>query len=66
MINNFKRARLIAGLTQEELAENLGVSRITVHKWESGRTLPRAKRLREVAVALGTTAAELLNEERVV
>lgn len=66
MINNFKRARLIAGLTQEELADSLGVSRTTVCKWESGHGLPRAKRIRQVADALKTTAAELLKEERAV
>lgn len=64
MINSFKRARLIAGLTQEELAESLGVSRVTIYKWESGRGLPRAKRIRAVADALKTTAEELLKEER--
>ena len=66
MLNNFKKARLIAGLTQEELADSLGVSRTTVGKWESGHGLPRAKRMREVANALGTTTAELLKEERAV
>lgn len=66
MINNFKKARLIAGLTQEELADSLGVSRTTVCKWESGHGLPRAKRMHDVASALGTTTAELLKEERAV
>lgn len=66
MINNFKKARLIAGITQCELAEKLGVSTVTVCKWEHGQTLPRAKRIRAVADALNTTVSELLKEERAV
>lgn len=61
-MNNFKKARLVAGLTQTELAEMLGVSVVSVHNWESGRNLPKAKRLNDVAIALQTTATELLQE----
>lgn len=65
-MNRFKKARLIAGLTQMELAEKLGVSPVSVHKWETGMGLPRAKRLNEVANTLHTTVSELLDEERAV
>lgn len=61
-MNNFKRARLIQGLTQAELAAALGVSAVTVCKWELGRGLPKAKRLKEVASILHTTIPELLDE----
>ena len=61
-MNNFKRARLIQGLTQAELAEALGVSTVTICKWELGRGLPKAKRLKEVANILHTTVPELLKE----
>lgn len=37
---NIKLNRIKQGLTQEELAEILGVSRQTVYYWESGRRLP--------------------------
>ena len=66
MLNSFKRARLIAGLTQTEVAEKVGVSIVSVHKWENGETFPRVKRLQSVADALHTTVAELLEEERAV
>lgn len=62
MINSFKKARLIQGMTQVELAEKLGVSTVTVCKWEKGQCFPKAKRLREVAFVLHTTVSELLNE----
>ena len=35
-----KQARLAANLTQEELAEKVGVSRQTVSNWENGRSYP--------------------------
>lgn len=38
-----KQYRLLAGMTQDELAEALGVDRTTIAMWESGR-LPSAFR----------------------
>ncbi|MGG3822658.1 helix-turn-helix transcriptional regulator [Geobacillus thermodenitrificans] len=35
-----KKARIEAGLSQEQLSEKLGVSRSAVAKWESGKGLP--------------------------
>jgi transcriptional regulator with XRE-family HTH domain len=41
MINiKLKQARLAANLTQEELAEKIGVSRQTISNWENGRSYP--------------------------
>lgn len=62
MLNSIKRARLISGMTQTELAEKLGVSTVAVHNWEIGKNLPKVKRLKEVARVLNTTAAELLDD----
>lgn len=38
--NHLFQARKKAGLSQEEVAEKLGVSRQTVSKWETDETLP--------------------------
>ena len=65
-MNRIKRARLIEGLTQNELAVKLGVSTVAVCKWENGQTFPSAKRLKAVAETLHTTVADLLEEERAV
>ena len=46
--SNLYHARKKSGLSQEEVAEKLGVSRQTISKWETGETLPdirQAKRL---------------------
>lgn len=64
-MNRIKKARLIEGLTQGELAERVGVSIVTVCKWENSKTFPAPKRLKQVAEALHTTVAKLLEEEKV-
>ena len=38
--NNLFNARKKSGLSQEEVAEKLGVSRQTISKWELDETLP--------------------------
>lgn len=41
--NQVRRARAMAGMTQVQLAERLGVAARTVQRWESGTTrMPRA------------------------
>ncbi len=46
---NIQQLRRQAGLSQEALAEKLGVSRQAVSKWESGAALPELEKLTEMA-----------------
>lgn len=64
MLNAIKKARLIAGFSQEQLAERLGVSAGAVSQWETGKGHPNVKRLKLLAAELGTTVDKLLDEER--
>ena len=48
------------GLTQEELAEALYVSRTAVSKWESGRGYPSIDSLKEISRFFGVTIDELI------
>lgn len=48
-------------LTQEALAEKLGVSRQAVAKWESGETVPDLEKSRLIAEIFGVTLDELVN-----
>lgn len=61
-MDNYIRARRKAlGLTEQQLADRLGVSRATVQHWErDGGTAPKRTRVHDVAEALGVTTAELL------
>lgn len=49
---SLRELRLSRLLTQGELAERLGVSVMTVHRWETGQDRPRLKRYRPLATAL--------------
>ena len=53
------------GLTQEELAERLYVSRTAVSKWESGRGYPNIESLKAIAVFFSITVDELLSSDEV-
>lgn len=49
------------GLTQEELAEALYVSRTAISKWESGRGYPNIESLKAMAKFFGVTIDQLLS-----
>lgn len=52
------------GLTQEELAEALYVSRTAISKWESGRGYPSIDSLKGIATYFSVTIDELLSGEK--
>ena len=53
------------GLTQEELAEKLYVSRTAISKWESGRGYPNIESLKAIAKFFGITVDELLSTDEI-
>ena len=53
------------GLTQEELAEQLYVSRTAISKWESGRGYPNIESLRAIAKFFSVTLDDLLSSDEV-
>ena len=52
------------GLTQEELAEALYVSRTAISKWESGRGYPNIDSLKEIANYFSVSIDELLSGDK--
>ena len=52
------------GLTQEELAEAIYVSRTAISKWESGRGYPSIDSLKEISSYFSVTIDELLSSDR--
>ena len=58
-LQNLRRA---AGLSQEQLAERLGVTRQAVSKWETGEGKPDIDNLLPLAKLLGTTVDYLLDD----
>lgn len=59
---NLRRARKAAGLTQQQLADRLHVTRQSVSSWELGRTEPDLQTLTELAEVFETDAGSLLGE----
>lgn len=55
--------RLHGGMTQEKLAEHMGVSRQTVSKWESGESWPEITKLIELCDFFSCKLDELLRED---
>lgn len=60
---NLRRLRLEKGLTQDQLANTLGVSVQSVSRWECGNTLPDVMLLPEIARLYGVTVDDLYREE---
>lgn len=60
--DKLKSARKSAGLTQEQLAEKLLVSRQAITKWESNRGLPDIENLKQISLALGVSLDYLLDD----
>ena len=58
--NRLAKLRKEKGLTQEELAEKVGVSRQTLGKWESGEVSPETENIVALAKALEISTDELL------
>ena len=53
------------GLTQEELAETLYVSRTAISKWESGRGFPNIESLKAISKFFSVSLDELLSGEEI-
>ena len=51
------------GLTQEELAEKLYISRTAISKWESGRGMPSIESLKAISKFFAVTLDDLLSGE---
>lgn len=59
-----KKHRVDCKMTQEFVAESLGVSRQAVSKWESGASAPSTTNLMALAKLFGVAAEDLLKETK--
>lgn len=55
--------RRTRNLTQEQLAEKLGVSNKAISKWENGKCMPDYSIIQTLCDALGVTLPELMDGE---
>ena len=61
--NTLSRLRRAQGLSQEQVAERIGVSRQAVSKWEADRSRPELDKLAALASLYGVTLDELAGRE---
>lgn len=61
MGNSLFQARKKSGLSQEDVAEKLGVSRQTVSKWETDETVPDIRQSKKMAVLYHVSLDELID-----
>ena len=60
---NIVRLRKLNQMTQEDIAEEVGVSRQAVAKWESGETIPDLEKCKLLAELFGVSLDDLANYE---
>ena len=61
-----QQLRTKSGLTQEQLAEKVFVSRVAVAKWESGRGYPNLDSLKSLAKIFNISIDDLLSSEELI
>ena len=61
--NYIAQKRRALNLTQEQLANTLGVSNKTISKWENGKCMPDYSIVQKLCEALNITVAELMDGE---
>lgn len=57
---NLKEARLRSGISQKDLAENIGVAKSTYSLYESGKREPNVNTIKKIASSLNVSADTLL------
>ena len=57
-----KKFRKKAGLTQEELADIIGVEHNSISRWEKTTDIPKVQNLQALAKALNVSESDLLND----
>ena len=62
--NRLKNARVEIGLTQEKVAEEIGVSRQTVSNWENGKFYPDIVSVIKLSDLYSVSLDELLKEDK--
>ena len=62
MVMRIRELRRAADMTQNQLADNMGVTQNAVSNWETEVCLPRTRQLPELAKLFGCTIDELFCE----
>ncbi|MFL6856904.1 MAG: helix-turn-helix domain-containing protein [Allosphingosinicella sp.] len=61
-MKRLKELRIARGLTQAQLAKQIGTTQQSVARWEAGTSVPSVYSLDSIAYALGTTISHLMGQ----
>lgn len=62
-MKGIKKMRIARNISQAKLARMIGVTVITISRYETGTRTPNVKRLNLLSKALGCTVDDLLNDD---
>ena len=62
--DNLMSLRKMSGMSQEELAERIHISRQTLSKYETGESLPNIEQCKAIADVFGVTLDDLVTYEK--
>ena len=62
--DNIKKYRKLKGLTQEELANKIMMSKVAIQKYETGKREPRNLTVSDIAKALDISVVDLYREDK--
>ncbi|MGW6189380.1 helix-turn-helix domain-containing protein [Bacillus cereus] len=51
---DIKQIRQLAGLSQTQFAKSLGISRLTINKWERGHAQPKKENIKKIESLIGS------------
>src|SRR5438874_2135096 len=63
IFKSIKRARVLSGMSQRELAKHLGVSDKTVSAYEKGRAIPPSSTLTRISEITNVSISEIVGAE---
>jgi transcriptional regulator with XRE-family HTH domain len=61
--DNLRRLRTASVLSQSDLADKSGVSKLTITRAEAGKVMPHPRTIRKLAAALGVEPAALVKDQ---
>ena len=59
MKRELRGLRVGAGMTQQELADKLGETHISVSRWDTGKSIPSPKYIKEMADMFGVDGKDI-------
>ena len=62
-LNRLREIRKSKGLSQEKLSALSRVNRVSISKYETGRTRPRIDSLEKICTALGVKVSDVVEQE---